>query len=202
MNVIPLSSEDGTAKVYACGACGCIYGKGTQSTAEACCVCIGCGGEVPKGGPYNPKCEACKTAEREKRAAERAARLLALPVVDDDGGPVYCESFPQHNGGYFTDLETAASTIWDSEEDPIDWANLIVHPCIVSKAGHQDLVQVVEEGWYECFEDGTDGLSQALTDELREIEKKITAEAPTVWNPNTKVRVAIAAPPEAAAKDS
>lgn len=205
MRPFTLSSTDPKAEVHACGVCQSIYGKGTSlDQAERCCTCTRCGAEVPNGGPFAAMCDSCKQAQRDERAVKAHERALDLPVVPDDGGPVYIESMGHHNNGYFESLELAASTIWDEsapepgeEEVLIDWGDIIVHPCIVSPASTRDLEETVSEGWAECFDDYDDALPEDLAVELRELQKKVEAAAPKVWNPDHKKRVLISAPPEA-----
>lgn len=181
--VIEFTSPDSTTVLYACTWCELLHPRNDRAMAERCCVCTRCGGRVEKIGWT--ACEPCRDAAHVEREAERRAKYLALPVVDDDGGMVYVED----QGRWYECLDAAREALVD---DGIDLSTVIVFPGIKGVAHTPSIAQLVEEHWGEQFEDPYDcSLPREAVDALTAAEKMAIEHAPVMWEANTKVRVAL-----------
>lgn len=101
--------------------------------------------------------------------------------------PVYVPKFNK----FFETASEASFWLWDDGHEP---TVIAAHPCTVGKASTPDLHQHVQEVWGEDFEDpdAVDlDFSKETAELLAEVQRRLEAEAPTVWTPRTKETVAL-----------
>jgi hypothetical protein len=186
MKPIPLFHEDGkTAGIFYCSQCRIV--ARTREAAEQCCApakCSACGAEAKQ---YYTKCEACLSADRIKREADRFEKAEKVESWD---GPVYCDSIGW-NEGYFRDLGELEDWIADQyEEDgiaipPYAWACNSIPFCQV------DIDRIIENATQEAFEDW-DGETEGYAELKAAIEKFNEANKALVsWKPNYKLAVVL-----------
>lgn len=183
--VIEFRSEHSSSIVYACGLCGLVAALNRREEAERCCVCPRCGGRRER---QYTVCETCRATDDAARRAEYRARLAQLPVVEDDGGPVYVEDLSR----WFDNSDAAVDALYD---DSIDVEAAIVFPSKVFTASVPDLVDHVDESWAMNYEDPPDDLmSTEAAEILKEAAAKVAKFAPTVWEARSKERIQLRAP--------
>lgn len=105
------------ARVWACSACGRLYGEVNKDLAESCCVCSHCGKEMDRKEEYSTTHKRCwseRQAERERQQLEDAQL-----VTDYDDWVFTDHGWGQD--GYFPSPEQAAEELDDQLEDHDDW---------------------------------------------------------------------------------
>lgn len=117
-----------------------------------------------------------------KRAEERRARLLAVPAVEDNNGPVYWEDRDR----YYHDSGILLDEAYDDEIS--DLSQSLIFQCTTELAHTPDLAEIVDEAWGDEIEDWY-GISDALSAKIEAFRKEIAVEAPTIWLPNYKARL-------------
>jgi hypothetical protein len=124
------------------------------------------------------------TLDYYKRQEERRAKLLAQdPVEYTNRQPVYSEDTER----YYPDLDTLIDEYWD---ESLSYETALVFECRTELAATPDLVEYVEERWYEEIEDGYDmEMPPAARTLLEEVQKQIAPMAPVVWYPDYKRRL-------------
>lgn len=104
--------------------------------------------------------------------------------------PVYVPSLSPH---FFDSAESAAERAWDDGLDP---TTVEAHPCTVGKCPVPCLVELVEEAWWEQYDDPDAydvGIPEPLRSELDALNGRLEAAAPTVWTPRLRERVVLPA---------
>jgi len=184
-----LSSPDGVVRAFACDRCGRPFALDlNMEYIGTCCRCRDCGADVGRLS-LGLRCTACERAASAVRIAAQAEAEKHLPFVDGHTGPVFTD---RASPSWFADVDEAAEAVWDQCHDPDTFvmANVIAHPCTVSKASTPDLLDLVQTGWDEQFTDGfEDGPPAELERRLIALQKDLEAAAPTIWHPDTSTRV-------------
>lgn len=180
--VIEFTSPDSATTLYACSTCSLVIPTNSREMAERCCTCAACGAPTVKRATL---CPSCSIEQASKRREVEREKLLALPVVEDDGGPVFVHDLDR----FFADSDQAADALFD---DDMDVADAVVQPCNVVKVGTPDLVEHVEESWSENFEDGyEDGLSKETKAVLTAAYDYVSARAPEAWEMRRRERIVL-----------
>lgn len=120
-------------------------------------------------------------SENWRKAKMEGSSICASQV----GGPVYWDD----NDEYYQSIDSLLEVLEDDEIDP---NTALVFPCTVTKAGTPDLVQTVEESWYENFEEPDAAgvvIPKHLLEQLNKLQVKLEHAAPPVWYPDTSKRI-------------
>lgn len=111
-----------------------------------------------------------------------------VPVIEDTGEPIY---LPDRDR-YYADSDAAALDVWDDGGDP---TAVIAHPCTVGKASTPDIAEYITEVWGEQYDDpdayDVGHLSKRASALCEELQRVLEEQAPTLWTPRTKERVAL-----------
>jgi len=189
-NPIEFRSPESDTILYACRGCRLVGSTYSMSATQAkraieeCCTCPNCGKEQP--GRHRSYCDDCNKIAQQKREAEWHAKALELPVVEDKGEPVYV------GDRYYETLDEAIEALLD---DGVDLTDVVIHPCVVGQCAVPDLIEFIEERWAEQFDEEVDMfLSKSAIEAINVLTEVLAKEAPVVWQPRMKERIALPVP--------
>ena len=170
-------------EMWRCETCKCYHPD--EESAAICCTCRTCGD--PARANNWMICDPCDALKRKAKNEEMDAKERALPLVEDDGGPV-CVGYT-----YYRELDEFLDVCEDQGWDP---SEQIVHTCTVGVAYTPSLWDHISETWAEGYED-FDSLAASLTPEtsaaLEAVQKMVESEAPELWNSKERTRIDMSA---------
>lgn len=169
MNPINLLLPDGTpSKVWACGQCK--ITRADQEHAEKCCTLVPCKvcrsptDKKFRATCFTETCDACRTAEGQRKDAERLAKAEKLEAWD---GWVYAGHGP--NDGFFEDVGAYVDWLVDEAEDSDDWPDWVY--AAKSRPGCVlDIGRILENACDDGYEDMDEDLRG-----VKELEAAIKA---------------------------
>jgi hypothetical protein len=108
-------------------------------------------------------------------------------LSDDDvpyDGPVYVSDFDR----FFASPDEAEEWVWDNGKCP---TTVEAHPCKVVKAGTPNLIECIEENWYNSHDDEPWGVSRPLAALLNTALEMAAPAPPDLWDPLIKERITL-----------
>lgn len=173
-NPIKLVAENDVTKTrYMCSECESVHHP-SDDAADKCCRCQTCGVVLEQPWRSRLYCVPCHEQFNEKRRAERVA---SMEIVRE------WTEYLVYNGHFYTDIDDLMDDLEYS--DP---STVVVHPTVRANIVCPDLAEYVVENWAGEYQ-GEESPEVPLQDELDELTKRITEQAPEWWEGDTRKRI-------------